>query len=337
MEFIRKNFKGIVLCLAISIPSYFLGIAFPVIGGSVFSIIIGIIVGCFIKKKETFESGVKFTSKKILQYAVILLGFGMNLGVVAEVGKQSLPIIISTISVSLVISFVLCKFMKIPEKVSILVGVGSSICGGSAIAATAPVVDADDDEIACAISVVFLFNIIAALSFPSIGNLLGMSNEGFGIFAGTAINDTSSVTSATSVWDSLHKGADTLEIGAVVKMTRTLAIIPITFVLSIIKKKNSDEKSVSVKKIFPFFVIYFLIASFITTVCVSVFNVNMEVFLIFKKLSKFFIIMAMGAIGFNTDIVKLVKSGVKPIFMGFCCWIGVAFTSIIMQKILNIW
>lgn len=338
MEFIKKNYAGILLCLVIAIPAYILGQAFPVIGGPVFAILIGLVLALF-KRKECFASGIAFTSKKILQYAVILLGFGMNLGVIAQVGAKSLPIIISTISTSLIISFILCKAMKVPSKISILVGVGSSICGGSAIAATAPVIDADDDEIAQSISVIFLFNIIAALIFPTIGGLLGMTNEGFGIFAGTAINDTSSVTAATSAWDGMHSGANTLDIGTIVKLTRTLAIIPITLFLAFYQKKKAAQtgNAVSMKKIFPFFILYFLLASIITTVCVSVFQVDIAVFAIFKKISKFFIIMAMSAIGLNTNIVKLIKSGGKPIIMGLCCWIGIAGISILMQHLMHIW
>ena len=151
----------------------------------------------FFKKRETFDPGIKYTSKKILQYAVVLLGFGMNLRVVMETGKQSLPIIICTITASLVISYVLHKAPHIPEKISTLVGVGSSICGGSAVAAAAPVIDADEEEVAQAISVIFFFNILVALIFPALGGMLGFSGESgevFGIFAGTAVNDTSSVT-----------------------------------------------------------------------------------------------------------------------------------------------
>ena len=137
--------------------------------------------------------------------------------------------IVATISTSLVIAFVLCRVMNVPGKIATLVGVGSSICGGSAIAATAPVIDADDREIAQAISVIFLFNVIAALVFPTLGGMLGLTNEGFGLFAGTAINDTSSVTAAASAWDSMHPGANVLESATVVKLTRTLAIIPVSY------------------------------------------------------------------------------------------------------------
>lgn len=202
----KKNYKGMLLCLIIAIPCWFLGKKFPIVGGPVFGIILGMIITLFIKDKNELQSGITFTSKKILQYAVILLGFGMNLSVVLQTGKQSLPIILATISTSLIVAYLLHKIMHIPSKISTLIGVGSSICGGSAIAATAPVIEASDEEVAQSISVIFLFNMIAALLFPTLGTLLGFSiksGEAFGIFAGTAINDTSSVTAAASTWDSM--------------------------------------------------------------------------------------------------------------------------------------
>lgn len=183
MKLCKSLYKGVLLCLVIAVPAWFLGQALEVVGGPVFAILIGMVIAAFWKEKGGFTKGITFTSKKILQYAVILLGFGLNLGTVISVGKTSLPVIITTIATSLVVSFVLCKALRIPGKISVLVGVGSSICGGSAVAATAPVIEADDEEIAQAISVIFLFNIIAALIFPTLGGLLGLSNEGFALFA----------------------------------------------------------------------------------------------------------------------------------------------------------
>ena len=203
----KKNYKGMLLCLIIAIPCWFLGKKFPIVGGPVFGIILGMIITLFIKDKNELQSGITFTSKKILQYAVILLGFGMNLSVVLQTGKQSLPIILATISTSLIVAYLLHKIMHIPSKISTLIGDGSSICGGSAIAATAPVIEASDEEVAQSISVIFLFNMIAALLFPTLGTQLGFSTkcgEAFGIFSGTAINDTSSVTAAASTWDSMY-------------------------------------------------------------------------------------------------------------------------------------
>lgn len=345
MNFLKKNGRGLLLCLLIAIPSWFLGKQFPIIGGAVIAIIAGMIITLFIKDKSGFESGIKFTSKKILQWAVILLGFGMNLTVIVKTGKQSLPIIVSTITASLVIAYILHKVMHIPGRISTLVGVGSSICGGSAIAATAPVIDADDEEVAQAISVIFFFNVLAALIFPTFGKIIGfdtVTGEAFGIFAGTAVNDTSSVTAAASTWDSMWAlGSETLDTAVTVKLTRTLAIIPITLVLAFIRtqneKKSGDSgKKVSLKQIFPFFILYFVAASVITTIAVSA-GVDAGVFSPIKELSKFFIVLAMAAIGLNTDIVKLIKTGGKPIIMGFCCWTGITAVSLLMQRLLGIW
>lgn len=335
MNFIKNNGWGILLCLLIAIPCWFLGRLVPIVGGPVFAILIGMVITIFIKDKPHTQTGINYTSKKILQFAVVLLGFGMNLTDILQKGQQSLPIIISTITTSLLIAFVLYKALKMPSKISTLIGVGSSICGGSAIAATAPVIGANDEEIAQSISVIFLFNVIAALIFPTLGGMLGLSNEGFGLFAGTAINDTSSVTAAAAAWDGIHH-SNTLDSATIVKLTRTLAIIPITLVLAFYrtrKEKHQSSSKVSLKKIFPFFILFFVLASVVTTV----FNLPATITNPLKELSKFFIIMAMAAIGLNTDIVKLVKTGGKPIFMGLCCWVGIAAVSLLMQHLLGIW
>ena len=221
MASLQKKWKGLAFCLLLAVPSWFLGKMFPIIGGAVIAIIAGMVIAVFMKNKDGLEDGIKFTSKKVLQWAVILLGFGMNLNVVLETGKQSLPIIVCTITTSLVIAFALHKLMHIPSNISTLVGVGSSICGGSAIAATAPVINADDDEVAQAISVIFFFNVLAAILFPTLGKVLGFdtaSGNAFGVFAGTAINDTSSVTAAAATWDSMwNLGAATLDKAVTVK------------------------------------------------------------------------------------------------------------------------
>lgn len=344
----NNKLSGIILCSLLALPAWELGKFFPLVGGPVFGIIIGIFISILLKNRVKFDLGINFVSKKVLQYAVILLGFGLNLKTVISVGSSSLPIIISTISTSLVAAYILAKFINIPTKIATLIGVGSSICGGSAIAATAPVINAHDDEIAQAISVIFLFNIIAALIFPSLGNILNFSNNGFALFAGTAVNDTSSVTATASAWDSIHNtGTQVLDSATIVKLTRTLAIIPITLFLAIYNsKKNSNTNNFSLKKIFPMFIIYFILASVITTICnhfigtglitENISTIINKIFSFFKHLSKFFIIMAMVAIGLNTNIKKLILSNKKPLILGFCCWFAISLVSIGLQKILGI-
>ena len=345
MNFIKKNWSGILICLAIAVPSWLLGKRFPVIGGAVIAIITGMIVTMVWKKKGNAEAGIKWTSKIVLQTAVVLLGFGMNLGVIFQTGKQSLPIIICTITTSLIIAWILQKILKVPANASILVGVGSSICGGSAIAATAPVIDADDNEVAQSIAVIFFFNVLAAIFFPILGKALGfdtLHGDAFGIFAGTAINDTSSVTAAASTWDSMwNLGSETLNKAVTVKLTRTLAIIPITLVLSLIRaRKNAKEgkqtAKFSLKRAFPMFILYFIIAAVITTVCVHM-GVDVRVFQPVKELSKFLIIMAMAAIGLNSNVIQLIKTGGKPMIVGASCWCGITIVSLIMQHVMKIW
>ena len=345
MDFIKKNGSGILVCLAIAIPSWLLGKMFPVIGGAVIAIIAGMIVTMFWDNKGKAEPGIKWTSRVILQTAVVLLGFGMNLGVIFQTGKQSLPIIICTITTSLIIAWILQKALTVPANTSILGGVGSSICGGSAIAAAAPVIGADDDEIAQSIAVIYFFNVLAAIFFPILGKAIGfdtVNGEPFGIFAGTAINDTSSVTAAASTWDSMwNLGSETLNKAVTVKLTRTLAIIPITLGLSLIQAKKSIKEGkqttkFSLKRAFPMFILYFVIAAIITTVCVHM-GVDAGVFQPIKELSKFMIIMAMAAIGLNGNVIQLIKTGGKPIIVGASCWCGITVVSLIMQHVMKIW
>lgn len=356
MKFLKSNSPGILLCAAVAGIATFLGsltigdVSLEVIGAPVFAIIFGMIITLISPKfaeNPSTKPGIKFTSKKILQYAVVILGFSLDLGTIAKVGGKSLPVIISTILISLIVAYGLMKLLKIDKKVACLIGVGSSICGGSAIAATAPVIDADDEEVARSISVIFLFNVLAALIFPTFGHAIGLGSEGFAVFAGTAVNDTSSVTAAASTAESIYGCDGILSSAVTVKLTRTLAIIPITLVLAFIRarsarKNSANGNSFSFKKIFPFFILFFVAASCITTLIgmmqensfTSFYN---EYFISAAKwLAKFFIAMAMCAIGLNTNIVQLIKKGGKPILLGFCCWTAITAVSIAVQLLTNI-
>ncbi|MDD6300036.1 YeiH family protein [Hornefia butyriciproducens] len=346
MEFVKTNGRGILLCIGIAAPAWLLGRAFPVVGGPIFGILIGMALCLALRDKEVYRAGIAFTSKKILQAAVVLLGFGLNLGVIAQTGKQSLPIIICTITTSLVIAWLFHKATGTPGQISMLIGVGSSICGGSAVAATASVIDAKDEDIAQAISVIFFFNVLAAVLFPPLGHLLGFdtaSGEAFGVFAGTAVNDTSSVTATAATWDSMwNLGTATLDKAVTVKLTRTLAIIPITMAIAFMQTRKEDVreraegKNVSVLSVFPMFILYFILASVITTAATGA-GVPADIFTPLKELSKIFIIMAMAAIGLNTNVVELVKKGGKPILMGLCCWSGITVVSLVLQRVMGIW
>ncbi len=346
---------GLFLTALIAILAYFLGKQWPLVGGPVFGILLGIFISLVYLQRPMAEKvhvrchpGILIASKQLLQVAVVLLGFGLQLQTVLAVGSRSLPVIISTIATALLMSYAMARLLRLDRNTSILVGVGSSICGGSAIAATAPVVEADHDEVAQAIAVVFFYNILAALIFPSLGMALGFSNDGFALFAGTAVNDTSSVTATAAAWDSLHGTAGAvLDQATIVKLTRTLAIIPITLVLSLWKARQQRGKvQVKVSRLFPRFILYFVLASVVTTLVMLAFQHQLlpagweasfkHFFHALKQLSKFCIIWAMVAIGLNTDLRKLLKKGGPALLLGGACWIAISLVSILVQKALHI-
>lgn len=344
---LKRTVPGVVLCALIAVPSWFLGKLVPVIGPAVFAIVIGMIIA-FFRRPKWLDAGIRFTSKKVLQASIVFLGFGMNFFTVVQVGGDSLLIILSTIATSLLVSFIMYKILKTPANVATLVGVGSSICGGSAIAATSPVIRAKDSEVATSISVIFLFNVIAAFTFPAVGQALGMSDTGFGMWAGTAINDTSSVVAAGQSWASMVGNDTALQYATIVKLTRTLAIIPITLALALwqaIKAKRAAKAGTAAAggtgfnfvKVFPWFVIFFLVAAVVNTWLFPAVGIGENVSDFLSEAGKFMIAFAMAAIGLNTNVVKLVKTGWKPILMGLACWVCIAGVSIGVQVALGLW
>ena len=342
----KRTLPGIALCFLIAYPAWRLGQLLPIIGGPVFAILFGIIITTFfpnlISKNFSTDStafslgdGVKYTSKKLLQYSIILLGFEMNLYNVIKIGGQALSVMIFTLSAALITAYIIGRSIKIPGKLAILIGVGTSICGGSAIAATAPVINAKDEDVAHAISTIFLFNILAVFLFPALGHLFHMSDSGFGIWAGTAVNDTSSVVAAATAWSITSGNNTALVFATIVKLTRTLMIVPITLILAIYtaktNKKAAGDNAFSFVKVFPWFVLGFVAVAIINTF------VNFSYAHSLVTIGKFIIVMAMVAIGLNTNIKKLISNGFQPIFLGLCCWFAVAITAIIVQYAMKLW
>lgn len=196
LDLIKQNSIGILFTFIIGLAAYWLGTLFPIVGGPVFGILIGIAINNSIGKPKSTERGITFTSKKILQWAIIILGAGLNLSQVWQTGLNSFSVMIFTLAAAFITAYGVGKLLKIPKNLKTLIGVGTAICGGSAIAAISPIIEADDMEIAYSVSTIFLFNIIAVLIFPLLGRLFHFSDNAFGLWAGTAINDTSSVVAA---------------------------------------------------------------------------------------------------------------------------------------------
>ena len=212
-------------------------------------------------KYPRLNLGLKFTSKKVLKFAIILMGASLSFSQVFDVGKYSLFVMIFTLATAFGGGYIFGKLFKMNWKLSSLISAGTGICGGSAIAAIAPTIEAKSKDIAYAISATFIFDIVMVVLFPLMGKYFNMSDLGFGLWTGTAINDTSSVVAAGYAFS---EAAGNFSI--IVKLTRTLSIIPVVLIFSFInqkiKTKNekfSDKKKVNIKEIFPWFISLFLI------------------------------------------------------------------------------
>lgn len=329
MNWLRKNIAGLLLSFIIALIATLLGNKFPIVGGSVFGIVIGIIINNTIGKPTSTVSGIKFTSKKILQYAIILLGTGLSLTQVWKTGLDSLAVMLATLTSAFICAYSLGKLLKVPFNLTSLIGVGTAICGGSAIAAVSPIIEAEEKEVAYSISTIFFFNILAVLIFPPLGHLLGFSDTAFGLWAGTAVNDTSSVVAAGYAFSN-EAGA----YATIVKLTRTTMIIPISLIfaaVTIFKKKKeakvNNTVNYSFKRIFPWFIVWFLIASLLNTL--GLFSEN--VVEILSTSGKFLIVMALSAVGLSANFKDMLKTGFKPLFLGLILWFVVSIVSIGVQ------
>ncbi len=329
-QFIHEKAPGTLLSLAIAVCAYLLGKLIPVIGGPVIGITLGILVVSLFKLPEPAWKGIKFTSKYILQFAVILLGFEMNLASVIQVGQQSILVIFLTLTASFLTAYFMGKRLQIHKNLAILIGVGTAICGGSAIAAAAPAIDADDEEISFAISTIFLFNIIAVFLFPFVGHLLNMSDPGFGLWAGTAINDTSSVVAAGYSFSNAAGNYATI-----VKLTRSLMIVPVTLALAILsaRTRESQNNNFNFVKVFPWFVVGFLAAAILNSTGWLPGQVSSTL----AQAGKFFIIMAMSAIGLNTNFRAFKKTGPRALILGASTWLIVMLSSLGAQIAMRLW
>lgn len=331
MIWLRKNGPGILFAFILALIATWMGNLVPIIGGPIFGIVLGIIISNTFGKPENTLTGIGFVSKKILQWAIIVLGAGLSLTQVLKTGLSSLTVTIFTLSAAFIAAYGFGKLMGIPFKLKSLIGVGTAICGGSAIAAISPIIEADEMEVAYSISTIFLFNIIAVLIFPPLGHLLGFSDKAFGLWAGTAVNDTSSVVAAGYAYSNAAGAYATI-----VKLTRTTMIIPISLIFSFIvaiqkKKEVSGNSTVnySFKKIFPWFILWFLVASLLNTI--GLFKGSSITYI--NLLGKFMIVMALSAVGLSADFKKMLQTGVKPIFLGLIVWFTVATVSIVVQFI----
>ncbi len=329
MYILKKIIPGLLLTLGIAYVSRFLSDLLPVhvIGAGVIALFIGMILNPWVSGKEGLYPGITFTGKKILRFAIILMGISLSFHQVLEVGRFSLIVMVFTLFAAFFGGYLLGKLLGLDWKLSGLISSGTGICGGSAIAAVAPVIGAKDQFIAYAISATFIFDVFMVVLFPLMGEAMNLSDLGFGLWTGTAINDTSSVVAAGYSYSEIAG-----DFAVIVKLTRTLAIIPVVLIFSMIARKHSTQKSsVQILEIFPWFILGFLAMVGLN----STGQIPAEVSTSLSTLGRFFMVMALGAIGLKTNFNELSKSGIKPLIHGITISILVVVVSLVVQYFLG--
>lgn len=327
MEFFKKYAVGVLFAALLAYVSVFISklIPYNLIGAGVFALLIGMFLNPIVSKYQIFEKGFGFTSKKILRLAIILMGIGLSFGQVLEVGKFSLFVMLFTLVTAFGGGYLIGKLFNMNWKLSSLISAGTGICGGSAVAAIAPVIDADESDIAYAISATFIFDVIMVILFPIMGRYFNMSDLGYGLWTGTAVNDTSSVVAAGYAFsDAAGK------FSVIVKLTRTLSIVPIVLIFSYLNERlirkaeektfkengetiNHTKKKVNLRKIFPWFILMFLGMVAIKSTGIIPEALSQSI----SSISKFLMVMSLGAIGLRTSFTKFAKSGFAPMIHGF--------------------
>lgn len=338
---------GLGIAVAIAVVATLIGRYFTILGSAMPAIVIGVLMAIFVKRPASWSPGLKFASTMVLQIAVVVLGTQLSLRQVAEVGVESFPVMISTLTVCLLAAWFLGRAMKIDADVNVLIGVGTAICGASAIAAVSPVVKVRNEAIAYAVSTIFLFNVLAVLTFPWLGHALGLTQHEFGLFAGTAVNDTSSVVATAGIY-----GSAALSFAVVVKLVRTLMIIPISLGLAALEARkeqgwvtdthrsrlgsrhsetdahaNSTSPRISFLgafKLIPWFLIGFLLASVLRSLGIVPDAIQAPL----AQIAMFFISSAMAAIGLSTDVTGFRKAGLRPLMLGGLLWVIVTATAL---------
>lgn len=322
---------GLVLAVALAMCAMLIGRWLPALGAAVSGILLGMVIRNTRGVSAVFYPGLRFGSSKILQWSIVLLGFGLSLQQVARTGATSLLGIGVTIVVAFASVWLLGRWLRTPARLTTMIGAGTAICGGTAIAAISPVIKAEEHETAYAISTIFIFNVVAVLTFPWLGYWLGMSDAAFGLWAGTAINDTSSTVAAAYTYSQAAG-----DYATIVKLTRATLIIPLCLGLvafQIWRSKKNGSAKVDLARIFPWFILWFLAASALRTA-----GLVPEVLQDPLRLAaQFMIVVALTSIGLSSDLRRMAHTGIKPVLMGMGAWLAVVLASLLVLSLLGFW
>ncbi len=325
----RARSSGLLLVALVVAPAMLIGACLPVVGAAVSALLLGLAFGAAGFTRPRHQAGVTFAQGAMLRASVVMLGFGLSLSQVAKTGLASLPLTLVTLAIALLTAWGLSRLLRLSGALPILIGVGTAICGGSAIAATAPVIGARDHEIAVSMTTIFMFNVAGALLFPPLGHLLGLSDHGFGLWAGTAINDTSSVVAAGYQYS--QAAGDT---ATVVKLTRASLIIPVTLALAmwLARRNHGRSTNTSIRKTFPWFILGFIGAAAVGSTGLLPPNILQGLHVV----AQVCIVAALAGIGLSASLKQMRETGPRPILLGLGTWFAVAAGSLIAQQVMGL-
>lgn len=301
----------------------------PVVGAPVFSIIAGVAIAAFRIVPAAIVPGASFVSKTLLQCSIVLLGATLSLGQIVHGGVAALPVMLGTFIIVLVLAYACGRALGLDRDLRRLLAIGTGICGGSAIAALSSVIDVDASDVAYALGTVFFFNVVAVLTFPPLGHALALSQSAFGLWAGTAINDTSSVVAAAFAYGSQAGNA-----GVVVKLTRTLLIVPMVlfYAWKRMSARTSDEPAIPWRSIVPWFVLWFVVAAAVNSAGAIPAAWGHSI----QSVAWATIVVALAGVGLSADVRRMRDAGVRPLALGAVLWVAIAASSLAIAHVTGI-
>lgn len=328
MSRVKKLLPGVALAAGIAALAYLVNAVLPagILGETLIALIFGMLLNPIVSRYDFFDSGIGFASKKILRAGIILAGISLSFAQVIKAGKYALILMVFTLTTAFGVGYICKRVFKINWKLASLLSVSTAICGGTAVATLGPTIKAKNSDIAYAISATFVFDILTVIAFPWIGRLLGLSDTGYGLWIGTAVNDTSSVVAAGYAFSDAAGSLATI-----VKLTRTLFIVPIVLVFSWIyakvEAKEQPSEKVNVRKIFPWFILGFLaVVGIRSTGLLPDIAVSGVSFM-----SKYCLSTALAAIGLKTSFSEVKGVGIKPMIAGVIIDTSVVIVSLVSQ------
>lgn len=335
-----RRAPGLAVALLVAAVATVAGYGLPVVGGPVFGIVLGALIAAVLPPGPTLRPGLGFAARPVLQSSIVVLGATLSLQQVAQVGGGSLPVMLGTLAVALLGAWGLGRLLRVDGDVTLLIGVGTGICGASAIAATQAVIKAKESQVAYAIGTIFTFNIVAVLAMPQLGHLLALDTHAFGLWAGTAINDTSSVVAAGYAY-----GGDAGPYSVVVKLTRSLMLIPIVMALALWTahrhaRRTAPDTAAATPgrfslrglpwtRIVPLFLVGFVLASALTSVGI----VPQSWHPALTTVGTFLITTALAGIGLSIRLCDMRRAGARPLLLGAGLWVLVGASSLGLQAL----